>query len=505
LTGGRLHGLSGSTIRARTITVEQAATFGSAGSVVGDINVAGTLSPGASPGTMTVTGNVALAGGSNTLMEITPTVSDQIVISGKLAIASGASLVLSVDQQSRPGTSLDLIIAAGGIAGSFTNVVKPASLFGFIVQQDDRIRLLGQFLNNSAFSPQVGRAIDYVNGQIQADALDDDLLAALPLLVTASGGSNATAFARLTAQPYAAATQLAVESGLTLAEAGRGIARLSSDEAPRAFALGQYLGGLGRLAGDDAAGLSASRGRSYGLLGGFGIGNDRWSVAAFGGYLDGRQTLPDLGAHTDTDGWFAGLGAGYALGALRVDAMLGYYDASADTSRPTPGTTREAGRYRLKSWIGDLSFSYEASLGSEWAVQPKVGVTYVQTRRTVLVEDGGTVWALDVAGDKHHALFADAGLGFGRSRASQAALRPFVRLGLQYQLRGRGVEALAGFDGTGRTFLSQGAGRAGLMGSVTGGGEVRVSNAVSFFATASQSYSEDDRRASASVGLKFAF
>jgi uncharacterized protein with beta-barrel porin domain len=46
------------------ITAAQGATFGSADAVTGDITVAGTLSPGASPGTMTVTGDVALVSGS---------------------------------------------------------------------------------------------------------------------------------------------------------------------------------------------------------------------------------------------------------------------------------------------------------------------------------------------------------------------------------------------------------------------------------------------------------
>jgi len=44
--------------------------------VIGDIAVAGTLSPGASLGTMRVTGNVSLASGSTALFELTPTATD---------------------------------------------------------------------------------------------------------------------------------------------------------------------------------------------------------------------------------------------------------------------------------------------------------------------------------------------------------------------------------------------------------------------------------------------
>lgn len=505
LTGGRLVGLAGSTIRAGSIQVRQGATFGSAGDVIGNVNVAGTLSPGASPGTMTVTGNVALGGGSTTLMEITPTLSDQLLISGTLTIAQGAGLVLTADQQVKPGTTLDLIIANGGITGSYTNIVKPDSLFGFIIQDDKRIRLLGQFLNNGSFTPQVERAIDYTNAVIGAGTASDGLIDALPVLASASGASNNAAFARLTAEPYASATQMGVENGLTIANATRSIARLSGEDAPRAFSIGQYLGGLGRIAADDQSGLSASRSRSYGLLGGLGIGTDRWSIAGFGGYLDSRQTLRQLGSQTDADGWFTGVAGSYAMGALRFDATLAYHQIDADTDRLTPDGRKAHGRFRLKNWVGDLSLSYEATLGSNWAAQPDIGLTYVATTRTGLREDNDSVWALDVAKDKHDALFADGGIAFGRSRASDAPFRPFVRLGIQYQLKGSSVEAVAGFAGENQGLLSLGARRGGLVGSVSGGAEMRVSSALSLFANAAQTYSEGDRRASANVGLKFAF
>jgi len=64
---------------------------------------------------------------------------------------------------------------------------------------------------------------------------------------------------------------------------------------------------------------------------------------------------------------------------------------------------------------------------------------------------------------------------------------------------------LAGFAGSDLGLLSLGARRAGLVGSVAGGAEMRVSARLSLFANASQSYSEDDRRASANIGLKFGF
>jgi len=186
-------------------------------------------------------------------------------------------------------------------------------------------------------------------------------------------------------------------------------------------------------------------------------------------------------------------------------AGLTYHQLDADTDRLTPDSGKAHGRFRLKNWVGDLSLSYEAVLGNDWAAQPDVGLTYVATTRTGVHEDNDSVWALDVAKNKHDALLADGGIAFSRSRASDAPFRPFVRLGVQYQLKGRSVEALAGFAGSNHNLLSLGARRGGLVGSVSGGAEMRVSSALSLFANAAQTYSEDDRRASANIGMKFAF
>jgi hypothetical protein len=505
LHGGRLAGLAGSTIRASSIVVRNGASFGSVGTVAADILVGGTLRLGATPGVMTIAGDFGLASGSATQLLIGQAASDQIHISGALTIADGATLSLETIEQIRPGTTIELIAAAGGITGRYTTIVKPDDLFGFIVQDDERIRLLGQFMNDARFTPQVQRAIDYTNSVIGTDGASDALVDALPILATSTGASNPAAFARLTAEPYAAATQLGIDNGLAIVDATRSIAQFSSSDTPRVFGIGQYLGGLGRIAADERTGISATRSNSRGLLGGLGMASDRWSVAAYGGYLDSRQTLPALGSRNDGDGWFAGLAASATLGQFRIDTTLAYHRMDMKSERGTPSGDPAHGRFRLNSWIGALSFSYEAPLGDSWVAAPDVGLTYIATKRTAVTEDRASPWALDVAKDDHDALFALGGLRFSQSRASDTAVRPFVRLGAQYQIHGRGVDALSGFAGMDQTLVTLGARRARLVGSVSGGVEVRASTNLSLFANASQTYSQDDRRASASVGIKLAF
>ncbi|VWX53236.1 hypothetical protein [Novosphingobium sp. 9U] len=125
------------------------------------------------------------------------------------------------DQAVAPGQSLDLITASGGITGSLSTIIKPASLFGFVVQRDGTISLLGQSLNNMSYSSQVRGAIDYVNGVLVSGTANDAFVAAMPSLVTASGTIYQAAFARLTPEAYASAGQIVVEQGLELAAVGR--------------------------------------------------------------------------------------------------------------------------------------------------------------------------------------------------------------------------------------------------------------------------------------------
>ncbi|RYD17834.1 MAG: hypothetical protein EOP89_18240 [Lysobacteraceae bacterium] len=158
--------------------------------MISNIAVAGTLSPGASLGTMTVTGNVSLASGSVWGFEITPTIADKLIIDGRLSTASGATLRIVADGTIRPDTSSDLIVANGGIVGNYTTIDRAASLFGFVGQCTDRIQLLGQSLRDLAFSPQITRSVAYANAAIQVQSATSTLFSALPSLLATNGAST---------------------------------------------------------------------------------------------------------------------------------------------------------------------------------------------------------------------------------------------------------------------------------------------------------------------------
>ncbi len=505
MSGGRLVGLAGSTIRAAQIAVRSGATFGSAGSVIGNIAVAGTLSPGASPGTMTVTGNVSLASGSVSLFEITPTVADKLVINGGLSIASGATLRIVADGAVRAGTSYDLIVASGGITGSYTTIDKSASLFGFIVQRADRIQLLGQFLGDAAFNPQITRSIDYANTAIQVQPATSALFAALPSLLTASGASNPLAFARLTPEPYASTTQMGVDQTLSLTDVARGPGFATTDrDEVGVFTFAQGIGQWHTLGADQSEGTATARSSGYGFLGGIGIGSRDWSIGAFAGYLDSHQRIAALGATTSADGIVAGVHGRYAAGRVRIGASVLYDGGDARTTRSLPGTTTATGKYGLHSWAGDLSIGYAAAVTGDWTLTPKVGVTYIRTTRGQVSEVGGP-FALTVARDRQVTGFADVGATFSRDEASDATFRPYVGFGARTRIEGKRADAIAGYAGAPLTLTALSAPRAQVVGTASAGIAYRLPSGVELFSSVEAQTGRDDHRESIATGVRLRF
>lgn len=486
-----------------TFAVRSGATFGSAGTVNGNVTVAGILSPGASPGTMTVNGNVSLASGSTSVFRFTPTALDKLVINGTLAIASGSTLQLTQSGTLRPGASYDLITASGGITGSFTTIQKPDTLFGFVVQRTDRIQLLGQFLNDAGFSPQVSRSVAYANIVLQTQPATSALFAVLPALTTSNGASNPQAFARLTPEAYATATQAGVENALALTDIARGPGFAPNRSEPGGFTFGQAIGSWYRLAADADTGVSRARTTSYGFVGGFGYGDSSWSVGVFGGYLNSRQRIDTLAAASDIDGWVAGVHGRYEAGNFGFGASIAYNAGQADTDRTLPASVTSRASYDLNSLVSDLSAHYTIDMG-DWALRPRAGVTYVRTARDRLVEAGGP-FALTVAADKHVAGFADAGVGLARAETSDAAFRPFVSLGVRYQIEGQGADAVAGYAGGPLGLVALGAGRAQAVGTVSAGLVQRVTDGLDLFSTVSAQTGKDDHREAISTGVRLRF
>jgi outer membrane autotransporter protein len=111
------------------VVVNPSATLGGAGLIVGNVNVnGGNLSPGNSPGTLTVVGNLVLTGANSTMIEIaSPTNYDRIIVSGQAILGGTLNAVAYGGGSITPGTRYDFL-QAGSIAGEFGSLIAPEGL-----------------------------------------------------------------------------------------------------------------------------------------------------------------------------------------------------------------------------------------------------------------------------------------------------------------------------------------------------------------------------------------
>jgi len=468
VTGGKLIAAVGSTLTSDSaINVAAGATFGSGGIVNADINVAGTLAPGAAVGPMTVNGNVAFAAGSKLALDVAPTGSDLLRISGKLTVAQGASMDITGMLSATPGGALDLVVADGGITGGFSTINKSESVFGFVATRGNKIQIVGEFANSAAFGLNAQGAITYANAVLGASKKVQSFTGALPALVGTSGVSNEAAFARLSPEAYASAAEASVDNGLTITDTMRNLS-LAGAGGTGLYGFGQGLAQWSKLAGDDARGAAGGNVDSTGLIGGIGYAaEDGTRLGAFVGALRTNQHLDALGASTRIEGMSAGVFLDTEQAGIGLHALVAYDASRAKTRRELPAGEAIHSRYDLGGWVIDASADHRFDLGNGVAVAPRIGATYVNGRRSGVTESGND-FALAVGGRAANTLFGDAAV---RVEANAAGFRPYVEAGVRTRLAGDVAWASGSFADTASlgSMIATGVDRNDAVGRISAG------------------------------------
>jgi uncharacterized protein YhjY with autotransporter beta-barrel domain len=502
VTGGRLIGHAGSTING-AVSVVSGATFGSAGTVNGNIAVAGVLSPGASPGTMTINGNVGLAGGSNTFFEMTPTVSDAIVINGALTIAAGSTLTITGNRPLTPGQTYELITASGGISGMFSTVDKVSTVLGFVRQSSSAIELLGTIVLPASANRQAVLTTNYINGLLIAGTAPIGVINAIPSLLTANGVGNPATIARLSPEAYASASQMALENGLALA-----IALRSANLAPRgpdaaAFTFGQGFGDWRKLPGNSTNATSRANVDSSGVVGGIGYGTAEASFGGFVGYSHARQHVDAIGASNRANGIVIGATARGKLSGFDLSALVAYNGGHAHTTRTLASGAKAASRYRLANWTVDARAGYALAIGRGWSLQPAIGFTYVATHRGGASESGAGVFDLDVASRHGDATFVDGSVTIKAN--PDARVRPWLSLGVRHQLSGATTSATASLSGVAAGFTVPGVDRNRTLATLGGGLAAALTQHIDLFTGANGEIGKGGSSVSGNVGIRLIF
>jgi fibronectin-binding autotransporter adhesin len=112
-----------------TISVASVATLEGAGTLQGNVDNNGILAPGNSIGTINIVGNYIQASNSTLEIEVSPSDSDLVQISGTLTIQSPTTLSVSAETGSYPSPLSYIVMEAlGGVSGTFSSVTIPSVL-----------------------------------------------------------------------------------------------------------------------------------------------------------------------------------------------------------------------------------------------------------------------------------------------------------------------------------------------------------------------------------------
>jgi subtilase-type serine protease len=436
-------------------TVNAGGTLGGTGTVSSTIiNAGGSLAPGNSIGTLTVSGNLSFAGGGNYVVEVSPATADRTNVTGNATLA-GTLRAIGTGGTYTPGTHYTVLNAAGTLSGSFGalaisgnfGVTRPhieydANNVYLVLDQ----ALVSPFLSNgtrnqiatagavdaaflggsSAFSPLIGLtspqlngALDQLSGEVHASTvgtLANDSLAMrgailgrlrqasyggdIDSMAALSFGGSQTAFAA-----YAMETALGYAKSPILTKAPLAPKGLTSDT----VFWGQGFGGRGTFNGD---GNAASVRRD---LAGFITGVDtrlggtgRVGMAA--GYTGSKNTLDGRGAsNVDTahiagyGGWRFGSinlrgGGAFAFHSIDTDRLANFVGFADRLSSRTDGNTGQI--------FGEIG--YGVAFG-RLALEPFAGAAWVRVHTDAATERGG-VAALNVGAQSFETGYSTLGM-----------------------------------------------------------------------------------------------
>jgi len=124
------------------LIVSPGATLGGGGLIVGNVLNNGILSPGNSPGTLFISGDLTMGSGSTTLLEIESTsVFDQIIVDGTATLGGTLDVTPYAGNEFAYG-QLFPFLSADEVAGSFATITMPEDFRGRILVDDGTVSLL---------------------------------------------------------------------------------------------------------------------------------------------------------------------------------------------------------------------------------------------------------------------------------------------------------------------------------------------------------------------------
>ncbi|MEW5424973.1 S8 family serine peptidase [Amorphus sp. 3PC139-8] len=359
VTGGRLS-VDGR-LTTPTLLVGQGGILGGVGNVASDVTVAGALSPGNSPGTLTVTGDLTLTASATTTIEVDGTGTGTGAGNHDRILVDGTGSVFTA------GGTLAPVLR--GILGSATNTFVPALGQELLFVQVDDGTVAGSFdrLSQPASGLSAGTRFDvlYYPSVLTLAATPESYADLSALGVGQTGNETALGAALDAARPAAGvrpdAGEIDLFNTLYTASAGeldQGFSSLTGQvHAEMGTTAVRAIGRFADTLGDRQLGLATDRLSAEGTP--YGAGSV-WAA--------GETAMTDIGSANGLSGYdvratngVVGLDWRIGSGAIGLAAGYEYADVSADRNGSGDVATYQGGIYGGAD-LGVLAFALRGGL-----------------------------------------------------------------------------------------------------------------------------------------------
>ncbi|WP_246883147.1 autotransporter serine protease [Pseudomonas sp. Tri1] len=458
---------------ASAVTVNDGGILGGNGRIASlTANRGASVAPGSSIGTLQVAGDVTFQPGSTYAVEVSSTSSDLIVAGGKASI-EGATVSLSLENSSTLltagevksllGRQFNILQAAGGIDGSFGEVLPNyAFLGGDLAYSVNGVQLA--VARNAASFSSLGLTPNQRSVATAAEQLGAGNGLYEALLLSPSAAAAQQAFQQLSGEIHPAIGTLLINDSRYLREAvGDRLrqdalydANTPGDTASNAWV--KVLGAWGKNAGDhDSASSTHSIG---GLLAGVdGLISEQTRLGFVTGYSDSSLSQGD-GTHSSAkaDSYHLGAYLGHEIDALRLTIGGAYSWHRIDVKRDVQfGAV--SGQEKAKRDAQTAQLFSEAAYRLDLqpvTLEPFVNLAYVHLDSDSFHEKGDAA-ALRSAEDRRDAVLSTLGARAGHTLtlSAQRQLQLSATLGWQHNLSNIRSERDLAFVGGTNTFAVQ--------------------------------------------------
>jgi outer membrane autotransporter protein len=440
------------------VTVGSAGTLGGSGTITGNVVNAGTLAPGNSIGTLTVSGSYTQAAGSLYQVEANAAgQADRINVGGTATIQGGTVQVLAQPGNYRPSTTYTIVRATGGVSGVYAGVSSNFAFLTPTLSYDANDVFLTLALGQNAFSMAAvtpnQRAVGTALNQSFANASGDfaTVIGALAGLSTLQGP---LALDAISGQPYAdfgtmntnnsalfmnaVGQQMANARGAASAGQRQALAQAcdiaACDGVGPLSAWASALGGLGSVLGDGNASTLTYN------FGGAAAGVDyrfdpRFLVGIGTGYTHGTQWVNSFMGQGWSDSVSVAAYGSFTQAGFYADALAGYAYFNNQLQRQIviPGLQPRTatGSTGANQFLGQIEGGYKVGIYAPAAatITPFGRFQISSVTQNAFSESGAQSLSLNVAqqttNSQRTTVGADLGgaIGIGNERTVDLALR----------------------------------------------------------------------------------